>query len=224
VSLLVLLILAKLGGEDGMKGMSEWVKLRATHLAHLLHLSRVSMPHQTTYERVLDALDEVEVAQVIGAFFAQAQEANVTISIDGKVLGGTIPVGESQGTHRLAAYVLERGVVLMQIEVESKANEIVPAPCLLEYLDLSGCGVTGDALFTQSDLGVQIVEAGGHFVFPVKANQKTLQQAIADGFMPARVAQAHQPIALAEAFVETTSSGHGRIEKRYLTVSSALND
>lgn len=224
VTLLVLLILAKLAGEDGMKGMSEWVQLRAKPLASLLKLSRETMPHQTTYERVLAELDELEVEQKIGTFFAQRQAENITITIDGKVLRGTIPAGKTQGTHLLAAYVPETGVVLMQIEVASKANEIVAAPKLLNYLDLTGAVVTGDAMFTQRDLCIQIVEAGGHFVFPVKTNQKTLHQAIADAFMPASVAKGHQAIPLDEAFVSETCVGHGRIETRYLTITSDLNE
>ena len=170
VTMLVLLILAKLAGEDGMKGISEWVRLRGQQLVKLLNLSRETMPHQTTYERLLADLDEVEVEYKLGQFFVQEQGESITISIDGKVLRGTIPVGETQGTHLLAAYSPETGVVLMQIEVECKANEIVAAPQLLDYLDLQGCVVTGDAMFTQRDLCIQIVQAGGDFVLPVKAN------------------------------------------------------
>lgn len=224
VTLLVLLILAKLAGQDGMKGMSEWVQYRGQKLAELMNLSRQTMPHQTTYERMLAQLDELEFERKLGQFFAQQQEENITINIDGKVLRGTIPAGKTQGTHLLAAYVPETGVVLMQIEVESKANEIVAAPQLLDYLDLTGCVVTGDAMFTQRELCIQIVEAGGHFILPVKGNQKTVQHAIADAFMPAQVAKGHQAIGLEESFVESTSIGHGRIEKRYLTVTSDLND
>lgn len=223
-NLLVLLILAKLAGEDEMKGISEWVRLRGKSLARLLNLPRQTMPHQTTYERVLAALDEIEVAQKLGQFFSQQQDENITISIDGKVLRGTIPTGQTQGTHLLAAYVPETGVVLMQIAVGCKANEIAVAPQLLDYLDLSGCVVTGDAMFTQRELCIQIVQAGGHFVLPVKANHKTLQHAIADAFMPAQVAKGHQPIGLEETSVSEVSHGHGRIETRYLSVTSALND
>jgi len=79
-------------------------------------------------------------------------------------------------------------------------------------------------MFTQRELCIQIVEAGGQFVLPVKANQKNLQQAIADAFMPAQVAKGHQAIELEEAFVYSTSIGHGRIEQHYLTVTSDLND
>jgi len=224
VTVLVLLILAKLAGEDGMKGMSEWVQLRGKKLVQLLNLPRQTMPHQTTYERVLAGLDEEEVERKLGQFFAQQSGENITVTLDGKVLRGTIPAGKTQGTHLLAAYAPQQGAVLMQVEVECKANEIVAAPKLLDYLDLTGCVVTGDAMFTQRDLCIQIVKAGGDFVFPVKANQKTLQHDIADAFMPASVAHGHQAVRLEEACVNETSLGHGRFETRYLTVTSDLNN
>lgn len=161
VDLLTLLILAKLGGEDGMKGMAEWVRLREATLIGLLRIPRERLPHQTTYERVLAGLDEEALNVTIGTFFRATQtETNWQIVIDGKVLRGTIPPGETQGTHLLAAYVPARGVVLMQVEVDGKANEKSTAPRLLEAIDLEGCVVTGDAMFTQRDLCEQIVEAG----------------------------------------------------------------
>jgi hypothetical protein len=48
VDLLLLLILAKLGGEDTMQGMAEWVKVRGAELIRLLGLSYRRLPHQTT--------------------------------------------------------------------------------------------------------------------------------------------------------------------------------
>jgi predicted transposase YbfD/YdcC len=224
VDLLTLLILAKMGGEDGMKGMAEWVRVRGECLVRLLKLERDSLPHQTTYERVLDRLDSSEVEQVIGQFFAQQSPANITVTLDGKVLRGTIAEGETQGVHLLAAYVPERGVVLMQVEVAPQANEITTAPRLLETLDLRACVVTGDALFTQESICEQIVLAGGDYVFPVKENQPTLRQAIADLFMPAAVSAGHSVISLPTQQTQTIGVGHGRLEYRYLTVSSQLND
>jgi predicted transposase YbfD/YdcC len=110
----------------------------------------------------------------------------------------------------------------MQVEVECKANELVAAPQLLDYLDLNGCVVTGDAIFTQRDLCIQIVEAGGQFILPVKGNQKTLQETIADAFMPAEVAKGHHVVLLEEQNIQSTNSEHGRIECRYLSVTSEL--
>jgi predicted transposase YbfD/YdcC len=224
VILLVLLILAKLGGEDSMKGMAEWVRLREQALLRLLRVGRERLPHQTTYERVLAELDIEELEQVTGNFFARQLMGKVTITLDGKVLRGTIPPGETQGTHLLAAYVPEQGVVLMQVEVDGKANEITAAPQLLEAVDLRDCVVTGDAMFTQQTLCDQIVLAGGDYIFPVKDNHPTMRRAIADLFMPTRITPGHGAVRLPETTTQTLSSGHGRIEQRYLTVSSQLND
>jgi predicted transposase YbfD/YdcC len=223
IMLLTLLILAKLGGEDSMKGMAEWVHLREQALLRLLGVKRKTLPHQTTYERVLAQLDEAELEQVVGNFFARQLTGNSTVTLDGKVLRGTIPLGETQGVHLLAAYVPEQGVVLMQVEVDSKANEITAAPQLLEVVDLRHCVVTGDAMFTQQTLCDQIVLAGGDYVFPVKDNQPTLRRSIADVFMPAPVTPGHGAVRLPETTSQTLNHGHGRIEYRYLTVSSQLN-
>lgn len=186
-----------------MKGIAEWVQLRAKSLIDLLKLDRESVPHQTTYERVLAELDVAEFESVIGAFFAQQTDSDLTIALDGKVLRGTIPEGGTQGVHLLSAYAPQDGVVLMQVEVEGKTNEITTAPHLLQALDLRDCVVTGDAMFTQTALCEQIIRAGGDYLFPVKANQKHIQQAIADLFVPAPITAGHSHVALPETSAQT---------------------
>jgi hypothetical protein len=103
VILLVLLILAKLGGEDSMKGMAEWVRVREQDLLRQLRIDRKRLPHQTTYERVLAGLAIDELERITGDFFAEQLTGQVTVTLDGKVLRGTIPPGETQGVHWLAA-------------------------------------------------------------------------------------------------------------------------
>lgn len=224
VDLLTLLILAKFGGQDSMSGMADWVKLRGANLVRLLRLSRDTLPHQTTYERVLDGLDVDHFEALMGTFFAHQAGTKISITLDGKTLRGTIPAGKTQGIHLLAAYVPQQGVVLMQVEVEGKENEITAAPRLLETLDLRDCVVTADALLTQRDLCEQIVRAGGDYLFPVKANQFHLLQAIEQVFVPAPVTAGHSRVRLPEAHAQTVNHGHGRIEYPYLTASSQLND
>jgi hypothetical protein len=94
--------------------------------------------------------------------------------LDGKTLRGTIPLGRTSGVHLLAAYHAEQGVVLAQCAVAAKANEIVVAPQVLDQLDLTGVGVSGDAMFAQRRLSTQIGEAGGDYFWWVKDNQPTL--------------------------------------------------
>lgn len=224
VDVLTLLILAKLGGEDSMKGMAEWVKLRGEGLVRLLKLPRPSLPHQTTYERVLDRLDVEAFEQQVAAFFTAHVPDQRVISMDGKTLRGSIPSGETQGVHLLAAYVPTQGVALLQVEVGTGDNEISAAPRLLEMLDLQGKIVTGDAIFTQRELCQQIVEAGGEYLLPVKANQPELQQAVAELFMPPPLTAGHSFPADAWQTTTTLTAQRGRIEYRYLTTCSLVHE
>jgi hypothetical protein len=83
--------------------------------------------------------------------------------LDGKTLRGTIPLGHTRGVHLLAAYHAEQGVVLAQMAVDAKVNEIVVAPQVLEQVELTGVVVSGDAMFAHRRLSTQIVEAGGDY-------------------------------------------------------------
>jgi len=217
--LLSMLVLAKLCGEDKLSGMAEWLRLRETQLTEWLGLERHTLPHVTTYSRVLASLDLSDVETVLGNFF-QEQGITGVISLDGKTLRGTIPAGQTQGTHLLAAYAVERGVVLHQMDVVTKTNEITVAPQLIESLDLRNCIVTGDALLTQHAICTAIQEAGGNYVFPVKGNQATLQRAIAETFLPP-LRPRHQTWLTAD---QTHTCQSGRMEWRILTATSLLND
>ena len=224
VDLLTLLVLAKLGGEDSLRGMAEWVKLRGSELVQLLNLPRNSLPHQTTYERMLAKLDVEVVEQQVGAYFAAHSPAEGTINIDGKTLRGSIPAGETQGVHLLSAYATRPGVVLQQCEVDGKANEISTAPQLLASLDLRGKLVTGDAMFTQRSLCDQIVTAGGDYLLAVKANQPHLLEAIAESFLPPPPNHGYPQPPLPTASAETVTKGHGRLVYRFLDAHSHLVD
>ena len=95
---------------------------------------------------------------------------SVLIVFDGKTLRGTIPTGQSQGVHLLAAYLPAEGIVLVQVAVANKEHEIVAAPKVLASLDLRGKIVIGDAMHTQRELSVQVLAADGDYIWLVKAN------------------------------------------------------
>ena len=182
VTVLVYIVLAKLAGEDRVSGIAQWVKYRQQALAEALALARPQAPSVNTYRRVLGEYLEIEeLERVVREFFAAQPQAghSVSIAIDGKTLRGTIPAGQPQGRHLLAAYLPTEGWVLYQVEVLNKENEISAAPQLLSCVDLRGKVVTGDAMFAQRELSAQIVAAGGEYVWTVKDNQSTLRQDIA---------------------------------------------
>jgi predicted transposase YbfD/YdcC len=221
---LTLSVLAKLGGEDEPEGMAEWVKHRAAQLRTGIGMQRASMPHAVTYRRILgQALDVQEFEQVLGAFFAGCQTQAEQLAMDGKTLRGTIETGQTRGVHLLAVYGVESGVVLNQVNVLSKENEISAAPKVLSGVELRGNAVTGDAMFTQRDLSSQIVEAGGQYVWRVKDNQPSLRADIERLFGPERVPLGSAPLRTDFQSVTTTAKAHGRLETHTLTTSTLLN-
>jgi predicted transposase YbfD/YdcC len=222
---LTLVILAKLGGEDEVRGIADWLRERKEKLVQALGLSRQSMPHQTTISRIMGAgVDEVELGEVLQRYVdGQAQASSeIVIAIDGKTMRGTIPFG--QGVHLLAAYLPQEGLVLMQVEVGTKENEITAAPKLLECLDLRDKVVVGDAMHTQRKLSIDIVNAGGDYLWTAKGNQPALQEAIVHLFSEEKRSPgfALTPTDFQSAI--KVNKGHGRLERRTLTTSSMLKD
>lgn len=225
VTVLVFVFLAKLSGEDSLRGMAQWVKERAQALAGFLGLAKAQAPHHTTYGRILGrAVDVEQFEQVLHDYVAALPQAGQTVQIalDGKTLRGTIPTGATQGVHLLTAYFPEEGLVFAQVEVGAHENEITAAPRLLGMLDLRGKIVTADALLTQRQIAIEIVARGGEYVLPVKANQPELREDIQTLFADKQCAKGGRPLASEFDRATEVEKGHGRIEKRTLTVSSAL--
>lgn len=225
---LVALVLAKMAGEDHPSGIAEWVRARMAMFVEVFGLKRSAMPSHNTYRRVLRrGVRLADLLHEVGAFLRTWPEvgAETRLTLDGKTVRGTIAFGETRGLHLLAAYLPGSGVVLFQMAVDTKTNEISAAPKVLKMLDLQGKIVTGDAMFAQRALSLLIVQAEGDYVWTVKDNQSRLkadieqlfanQQGCVPGFSPA-------PTDFRTA--QTINSGHGRIETRSLTTSSLLNE
>jgi predicted transposase YbfD/YdcC len=222
---LVLVVLAKLAGENFLAGIAEWVAHRKVQLAQALHWVKPRAPHRTTYSRILAyAVDIQEFEQVVSEFFATQPKAgcSVQITLDGKTVRGTIAAGQTHGLHLLAAFFPGEGWVALQVEVGSKENEIKAAPRVLQCLDLRGKIVTGDALLAQRDLSIQIVEGEGDYVWTVKDNQPQLRQDIETLFESEKCVKGFSPATKDFRTAETVEKGHGRLERRTLTASSEL--
>ncbi len=227
--MLTLAVLAKLTGHSRLEALADWAKLRAAELARLLGLKRTTMPHQSTWSRILgQAVDPLTLEQALTSFFQPLPLADppargsVILAVDGKTLRGTIPLGQTQGVHLVAAYLPEHGVVLAQLAVDMKANEIVVVPTLLAQVDLEGSVVVGDAMQTQRDLSIQIVETGGDYLWFVKENQPSLLAELEELFRPPPVAPGHARPRCDFTTARQVDNGHGRLEERVLTASAML--
>jgi predicted transposase YbfD/YdcC len=226
--LLVLMMLAKLAGEDRPSGMADWVAHRIEQLHEMKVVPKARAPSHMTYRRVLqDTLQPEELEELIRQYQQNHLEdgEEVVFSMDGKTIKGTIPGGELRGTHLLSIFVPQQGLVLVEAEVDRKENEIVVAPKILQQVNLSGAIVIGDAMHAQRQASAQIVEAGGDYVWTVKGNQPRTEWAIEKLFVH-EVCNLKKGAPLSKQCRRTwkVHKGHGRIEKRTILVSTELND
>jgi len=73
----------------------------------------------------------------------------------------------------VSAWASEHRLLLGQVKVEDKTNEIKAIPSLLEF-DITGCVITIDAMGTQTEIATQIVGKGADYILSLKANHPTL--------------------------------------------------
>lgn len=226
--LLLLMLLAKLGGEDKPSGMAEWVAHRIEPLYQMKILAKKRAPSHMTYRRALQQVIRPEEMEQVLSEFHQSQlktGQEIVLSMDGKTLRGTIPAGEVRGIHLLSIYVPEQGLVLVEAEVDRKENEIVVAPNILQQVNLKGAIVIGDAMHAQRHASAQIVEAGGDYLWSVKGNQARTEWAL-EKLFASEVHNLKQGAPLSSHCRRAikVQKRHGRVEKRTILVSSELNE
>jgi predicted transposase YbfD/YdcC len=136
----------------------------------------------------------------------------VWLAVDGKRVRGAVGA-DGAAPHLLAAATHQQGLVLAQIDVHHKTNEIPMFAPLLDTLNIAGMGITADCLHTQRKHACYVHDHDADFVFCVKDNQPGLFAALD------RLAWRDVPITHT-----TTDRGHGRIETRTLQVLPAPPD
>lgn len=228
ISLLVLMLLAKLGGEDKPSGIAEWIAHRIELWVQYKIVAEPRAASHMTYRRILqEIITPEEFEELVQAFHLQRlqMEQEIVISVDGKTLRGTIPYGAYRGVHLLAVYVPGQGLVLAQAEVDRKENEIVATPKIISQLALEGAIVLADAMHTQRTLSTQVVEAGGDYVWVAKDNQPRTRWAIEKLFVHEVCnLQKGAPLSKDIQMARKVNKQRGRIEQRTMMTSTQLNE
>jgi len=226
VTLLVIIFLAKLAGKDKPDEIADWAKNHAAELSGLLELKRQQMPSHSTIRRVFHTtLQEAEFDRMAQEYNQQEQTGSgKVLAMDGKALRGTRVAGQERSDQVLSLYAVDDQLVLAQAAVDTKENEIVAAPRVLEQVDVAGKIITGDALHTQRAISAMIVECGGHYIWPVKTNQPRLYEDIERLFAPDNPKPGFGKITTDFRTAIKINYGHGRLEKRTIHTSSMLND
>ncbi len=139
------------------------------------------------------------------------------VAIDGKALRCAFAAGASL-PYVVSAWASDNGLVLGQVKVDDKSNEITAIPQLLHVLEINHCIVTIDAMGCQKEIAAQIVDRQADYVLALKGNHATVHEEVqaffADVVPPcARHAALTVAPGTIETF-ETVEKGHGRIETR----------
>jgi len=222
-TILMIIVLAKLSGEDKPTGIAEWGKHHGEEIVKLMQLKKSQMPSVNTYRRTLaEVVCQEEVERMVGKYNEDGEHGEV-YGLDGKAVRGMRKKDEEGSEYLLSVYDVKYWKVLAQVEVGRKENEISKAPKALECVEIGQKVVTGDAMHTQKALSAQIVRQGGDYVFPVKENQLSLYKNIQQLFAPEYPKAGFGKIETDFQTVEKVNKGHGRLEKRILTTSEMLN-
>ena len=213
LDILVMAMCATICGAEGWEDFAEFGKAKREWFETFLELPN-GIPSPDTFRRVLQRLDPKEFE---ACFLRWVQSVNKIasgqiVALDGKQLRGSRDAAASlSAIHMVSAWACENRLVLGQIKVDDKSNEITALPELLRALALTGCIVTIDAMGCQTKIAEQIIDGEADYVLALKGNQGLLHEDVANYFSWAERTGFQE---IADTFAETLEKDHGRIEHR----------
>ena len=177
------------------------------------------IPSHDTIKRVFAALDPHAFFECFTQW-VQGLCPNLSdevVAIDGKALRRAVNEGDSI-PYIISAWATQSGLVLGQVKVEEKSNEITALPKLLDALVLKGCIVTLDAMGCQKEIAANIIDKQADYVRALKGNHATVHEEIKEFFADAVPPCADQCADTATQdkmdFFKTVKTNRGRGETR----------
>ena len=173
--LLMIALCTLLSGGEDCSDMALFGEIKAPYLRQFLRL-RHGTPSHDTFSRVFRLLDPKAFETCFTRFMQRfAESLQGVVAVDGKTLGRSFDRAAGKSPlHMVHAWSTEQRLLLGQVAVDGKSNEITAVPKLLELLSLKGRIVTADALNCQRVIAAQVVEQGGDYVLALKGNQGSL--------------------------------------------------
>lgn len=217
------LLLCLLGVLAGCESWVEIAKFGEKKLA-LLRRFRPFKDGTPSHDQLGDIFAVLDAGQFQHCFIAWVSSLTRLgadlIAIDGKTLRRSYQEGGAKAPiHMVSAWSARQNLVLGQVKVADKSNEIVAIPRLLDVLTIKGATVTIDAMGCQRAIAEKITDKGADYVLALKGNQGTLREDV-ELFFAEQTARGFADAAVSRH--QTVEKSHGRIESRIVTATDEI--
>lgn len=225
--IVIIVMLSILTGHNDFEEMVIFAEARIDILRKYIELKN-GIPHKDTIKRVIAILDPNVLNLIFYKWLAEIvtvkrkktiEEIDRIIAFDGKTICGSNDI-HNRALHILTAFDTDNELVLGQLPVDVKTNEITVMPELIDLLELKDTVITADALNCQKDIVEKIVNKKGNYVLAVKGNKGELYEAIVDYFDDKTLETIK---AREECYYSNIEKKHSQIEKREYFLINKIN-
>ncbi|MBF0171544.1 MAG: ISAs1 family transposase [Nitrospinae bacterium] len=213
---LLLSLLAVLAGAEAFTDIARFGQKKLDLLRRFRPFLDGTPPHDTLGD-IFASLDAEKFQQCFVSWVASITGTpSGVIAIDGKTVRRSGKKKDAKAPiHMVSAFAARQRLVLGQVKVNEKSNEIVAIPKLLDLLAIEGAIVTIDAMGCQRDIAAKIIDKKADYVLALKGNQGSLREDV-EVFVAEQTANGFQNTTISQD--ETVDGDHGRIETRKTTV------
>ena len=213
LDIVVMAICAVICGADGWVEVEAFGHAKHKWLKTFLELPN-GIPSHDTFGRVLGVLDPDQFQSCFLSWITAVSQVTQgqVIAIDGKTLRRSHDKAlGKRAIVMVSAWATANRLVLGQVKVDDKSNEITAIPELLQALDISGCILSIDATGCQKEIAAETVGQDADYVLALKENQGRLYEDVVLLFDDL---EASQFSAYEYDHELTVNKDHGRIEIR----------
>lgn len=213
LDILLLAISAVMSGSEGWEDIEQFGHIKLDWLRKYRPFE-AGIPRHDTIARVICRLKPAEIEKAFQEWISSLIEETGcgVIAIDGKTARRSFSTKErNNALHTVSAWSCQHQLVLGQVAVDNKTNEITAIPELLSMLEIENSIITLDAMGCQREIALQIVKQKADYILALKGNHSGMQAELAAWWhksvregLSAEVYSTHTDI----------HSGHGRIETR----------
>ncbi|MHC5770860.1 MAG: ISAs1 family transposase [Nostoc sp.] len=221
IDIMTIAIIAVICGADGWVGIEIYGCAKYEWLKTFLELPN-GIPSHDTFARIFAQINPQQFQSCFVDWMKSIHQitSGKVVAIDGKTLRGSYNESSDQSAIvMVSAWATTNRLVLGQVKVDEKSNEITAIPELLKVLELSGCIVTIDAIGCQKEIVRLITQQDADYVITLKKNQGNLYDEVEKLFQSGISTDFE---GIQHSTYKTEERGHGRHEIRHYVMLSQI--